>query len=99
MTEMTTGECGGNGMAARSDTWAVTQAKASFSELIERARSGGPQTTTRNGRPTTIVVSIEDWDQRTKRRGTLAEFFASSPLRGADIVIERTTDGPRELEW
>ena len=86
-------------MEANSDRWAVAKAKASFSELIDRARTVGPQTITRNGRPTAIVVSIEDWDQKTKRRGTLAEFFASSPLRGADIVIERTTDGPRELEW
>ena len=86
-------------MEERSDQWAVAKAKASFSELIDRARMIGPQTITRNGRPTAVVVSIEDWNQKKKRHGTLAEFFASSPLRGADIVIERATDGPREFEW
>ena len=86
-------------MEERSDRWAVAKAKASFSELIDRARTDGPQTITRNGRPTAVVVSIEDWDRKTRRHGNLAEFFASSPLRDADIVIERTADGPRDLEW
>ena len=31
-------------------TWTVAEAKAKFSEVIERAQSGGPQTITRNGR-------------------------------------------------
>ncbi len=89
----------GGSVEERSDSWAVAKAKARFSEVVDRARTVGPQVITRNDRATAIVVSIEEWDRKTKRQGTLAEFFATSPLRGADIVIERTTDGPRDLEW
>ncbi len=69
--------------------WTVAEAKAKFSEVIERAQSDGPQTITRKGRRTAVVVGAEEWERKTKRRGNLAEFFASSPLRGAGLKIKR----------
>ena len=78
-----------------SRTWTVAEAKAKFSELIEQARARGPQTITQNGRTTAVVVSAEEWERKTKRSGNLAEFFAASPLRGSELVIERSEDGPR----
>jgi hypothetical protein len=33
-----------------------------------------------------------------KREGNLAEFFLNSPLRGADIDLERVKDQPREID-
>jgi prevent-host-death family protein len=77
--------------------WTVAQAKAKFSQVIERARSG-PQTITRNGRPAAVVVSAEEWERRTSRTGTLAEFLAASPLRGSGLDAERSKDGPRDIE-
>ena len=41
------------------DRWTVTQAKAELNEVIERARSFGPQTITRNGRAAAMVVAAE----------------------------------------
>ena len=41
--------------------WSVTQAKARFSEVVDRAREQGPQAITKNGRPAVVVVSIEEW--------------------------------------
>ncbi len=69
--------------------WTVAEAKAQFSEVIERAQSDGPQTITRNGRRAAVVVGVEEWERKTRRRGNLAEFFASSPLRGAGMKIKR----------
>jgi prevent-host-death family protein len=69
--------------------WTVAQAKAKFSEVIEKAASQGPQTITRNGRRTAVLVAANEWDQKTKRKGTLADFFAASPLRGSGLSIER----------
>ncbi|MFZ0419954.1 MAG: type II toxin-antitoxin system Phd/YefM family antitoxin [Candidatus Sulfotelmatobacter sp.] len=40
-------------------TWTVAEAKAKFSEIIERAMSEGPQTITRNGRTAAVVVGAE----------------------------------------
>ena len=75
--------------------WTVAEAKAKFSELVERACSAGPQTVTRNGRPAVVVVSAEAWERKTKRTGNLAEFFANSPLRGAKLEIKRQKGGLR----
>ena len=84
-------------MATRS-AWTVADAKARFSEVIERARTKGPQIITRNGRKAAVVVSAEEWQQKTKRKGNLAEFFAASPLRNSGLKIERTKDSGREIE-
>ncbi|WP_081581683.1 type II toxin-antitoxin system Phd/YefM family antitoxin [Pararhodospirillum photometricum] len=79
-------------------TWTVAEAKAKFSEVIEQARQGTPQTITRNGRSAAVVVSVEEWDRKTRRSGTLAEFFAESPLHGSELTVERRQDGPREID-
>jgi prevent-host-death family protein len=68
-------------------TWTVAEAKAKFSEVIEKAHSDGPQTITRNGRRAAVLVAAEEWERKTRRKGTLAEFFASSPLVGSGIKI------------
>ena len=85
-------------MGNDASSWAVADAKAHFSEVIDRALSDGPQTITRNGRETAVIVSADEWRRKTTRRGNLAEFFAASPLRGTDLEIQRTKDVPREIE-
>jgi prevent-host-death family protein len=83
---------------ASAAVWSVADAKARLSEVIDRARSDGPQTITRKGRPAVVVVSSDEWERKTKRVGSLVEFFASSPLRGSGLEVERMKDGPREIE-
>jgi prevent-host-death family protein len=70
-------------------TWTVAEAKAKFSEVLDKAQNEGPQRITRHGRTTAMVVAAEEWDRKAKRRGSLAEFFAASPLRGAGVKTER----------
>lgn len=77
-------------------TWTVAEAKAKLSQVIEQAVSGEPQTVTRNGRTAVVIVSAEEWERKTKRVGSLADFFATSPLRGAELTVERVEDGPRD---
>lgn len=76
--------------------WTVAGAKAKLSEVIERAQLA-PQTITRNGKPSVVVVSAEEWQKKVARRGSLAEFLLASPLRGADLDVERQQDEPRDL--
>jgi prevent-host-death family protein len=80
--------------AAMNDIWTVAEAKAKFSEVLDRAVSDGPQTITRNGKTTAVIVSAEEWAQarEPKREGTLADFLAKSPLRGSGLEIERLKD-------
>lgn len=81
-----------------AETWTVAEAKAKLSEVIDRAVSEGPQAITRNGRPAVVVVSAAEWERKTKRVGTLADFLDASPLRGSGIDLERVKDGPRPLD-
>jgi PHD/YefM family antitoxin component YafN of YafNO toxin-antitoxin module len=57
----------------------------------------GPQTITRRGRTAAVVVDADEWNRKTKRVGTLAEFFASSPLRGSGLKLQRRKDRPRKI--
>src|SRR5436309_6491351 len=72
-----------------AETWTVAEAKAKLSEGIDRAETTGPQTITRNGRKTAVVVAVEEWERKIRRQGNLAEFFAASPLRGSGLKIRR----------
>ena len=78
--------------------WTVAEAKAKLSEVIERAKSDGPQTITRNGRRAVVVVAADEWERKTKRKGNLAEFFATSPLRGSGIKMKRLTGRLRKVD-
>ena len=78
--------------------WTVAQAKAKLSELIENAHTHGPQTITRNGRRTAVVVDAEEWERKTQRSGTLADFFKASPLRGSDLKVRRSRDRLRSMD-
>jgi prevent-host-death family protein len=80
-----------------AQVWTVAQAKAKFSEIIERAISEGPQTITRKGRTAAVVVGAEEWERKTKRLGNLAEFFAASPLRGSGLKINRMKQRSRKI--
>jgi len=78
--------------------WTVAEARAKSSEVIERARSSGPQTITRNGHTAVVIVAAEEWERKTKRVGTLAEFLAASPLRDSGMDIRRSRVRARKAE-
>lgn len=84
--------------AIPKETWTVANAKARFSELLDKVRSEGPQTVTRNGKPAAVLVSVEEWEKKTAPKGTLLDFLRNSPLRGADLDLNRLTDQPRDIE-
>lgn len=77
--------------------WSVADAKAHLSDVIERARNEGPQEIARRGKRTAVVVSVEDWDRKTQRKGSLVEFLEASPLRGSGLEVKRVRDRPRKL--
>ena len=79
------------------DHWTVAAAKARFSEVIERAQTE-PQIITRHGKPSVVIVSAEEWARKTVRKGSLAAFLMASPLRDADLDLERVRDQPRDLD-
>ncbi len=87
------------GKAARH--WQLQEAKARFSELFRLARECGPQRVTKHGREAVVILSAEEYArlaQSETRKGSLAEFFAASPLRGSGIDLDRPRDFGREIE-
>jgi prevent-host-death family protein len=84
------------GKQPASDIWTLAGARARLSEVVDRAQAG-PQVITRNGMPSAVVVSAEEWARKTARKGTLAEFLMSSPLRGANLDLDRQPDSSRNI--
>ena len=82
-------------------TWQVQTAKARFSELLRRARAEGPQIVTKQGKDDVVVLPVEQYrklTRRSRRPASLAQFFAQSPLAGADLKLERDRDYGRDME-
>ena len=70
-------------------TWQLRDAKASFSEVVRRAQTSGPQRVTVRGREEVYVVRGSEF-RRMKGDATgkaLVELFVGSPLQ--DVAIER----------
>jgi prevent-host-death family protein len=78
--------------------WTVAEAKAHLSEVIEKAKTAGPQKITRHGKDAVVVVSVEEWERKTSRVGTLADVLLNSPLKEVELDLERIKDEPREIE-
>ena len=83
---------------SRSKAWTLADAKAHLSEVVDSALKRGPQVITRHGRKAVVVVAAEEWERKSQRQGTLADFFAASPLRESGLEIERPQDLPRDLD-
>jgi len=75
-----------------TNTWKLQDAKARFSEVVRRARSGKPQQITVHGRQAVILVDPERFEIRPKPPNdqTLAGFIErSKKYRGAAPPLQR----------
>lgn len=83
--------------AAHDQAWSIADAKARFSELLDHAINDGPQAITRRGRQIAVVVSMQEWQNKSRRSGSLAQFLAASPLRDSQLGVERAEATPRDV--
>ncbi|MGO4124882.1 type II toxin-antitoxin system Phd/YefM family antitoxin [Inquilinus sp. YAF38] len=74
--------------------WQVQEAKARFSELVERARTEGPQTITRHGRERAVLLSIEDYRALLSLQPDVRALLLGGPKVGG-FSIERDSDTGR----
>lgn len=79
--------------ARRTATWNLTDAKAKFSALFQRALDGEPQRIVRRGHEAVIVVAESDY-RPPESPQPLVQLF--SALRGVDIDLARSSDEGRE---
>ena len=71
--------------------WQIQQAKARFSELVERTLKEGPQTVTRHGKPVAVLVPAEQYRRLSGKGRSLKALLAAAPLQGVQIRRSRET--------
>jgi prevent-host-death family protein len=77
--------------------WQVQEAKTRLSELIERARSEGPQTITRHGVERAVVLSTEDYHALKAHTPDFKAWLLGGPKLD-DFSVERDRDTGRDIE-
>jgi antitoxin Phd len=77
--------------------WQVQDAKTRLSEVIERARSEGPQTITRHGAERAVVLSIEDYRALAALKPDFKAYLLGGP-KVDDFAVERDRDTGRVVE-
>ncbi|MEI6388774.1 MAG: type II toxin-antitoxin system Phd/YefM family antitoxin [Spirochaetota bacterium] len=81
---------------ADSPIWQLQDAKARFSELVQKTLDEGPQMISRRGKPSVVMVSDEEYARLTNKDGDFISFLRSTPR--IDLVIERSKEGGRTVE-
>ncbi|MGO4722453.1 MULTISPECIES: type II toxin-antitoxin system Phd/YefM family antitoxin [unclassified Inquilinus] len=76
--------------------WQVQEAKARFSEVVEKARTEGPQTITRHGRERAVLLSIEDYRALLAHQPDFRAFLLGGP-KVDEFEIERDRDTGRDI--
>ncbi len=71
-------------------TWAVQDAKARFSALLEASLKEGPQIVTKRGIEAAVLVPVVEWRRlQQSARPTLKELLAAAAPRGEIPVPKR----------
>lgn len=80
-----------------SPVWALQDAKNSFSEVVERARTSVPQIVTKRGRPAVVVVAWEQYRRAFEKKTSLLRAMRSFPGGADGLDFSRSRDIGREV--
>jgi len=74
----------------QTNIWKLQDAKARFSEVVRRARTGQPQQVTVHGKEAVLVIDPERFEVRpkTKPAPTMADFIKRTRKYKFDIDVE-----------
>jgi prevent-host-death family protein len=83
--------------------WTLEEAKDRFSALVDAALAHEPQLVTRRGRPSVVVLSVEDYEHlraatRAARPGFVEHLLAIPPAADEAEEIPRAAARPRPVE-
>lgn len=63
-------------------TWSVQNAKAKFSELLEKSIQLEPQIVTKQGQKVAVVLSIEEWERlKSQSKPSLKQLLLTESAR------------------
>ena len=71
--------------------WQIQEAKARFSEMVDRALKEGPQTVTRHGKAVAVLVPADEYRRLRTGGKSLKAMLAAAPLEGVEIRRSRDT--------
>jgi len=74
--------------------WQLQTAKNKLSLVVNATLREGPQTITRHGKPTVVMVSYEEYSKKYSKK-TLAQILQNCPDK--DWVPERTDEKVRSI--
>jgi antitoxin Phd len=78
--------------------WQIQEAKARFSEMVDRALKEGPQTVTRHGKTVAVLVPADEYRRMRTGGRSLKALLATAPLEGVVIRRSRQTGRIVDLE-
>ena len=76
--------------------WQIQQAKARFSEMVERTLKDGPQTVTRHGKPVAVLVPADQYRRFRSKGRSFKAMLVAAPLAG--IEIRRSREKTRKID-
>lgn len=77
--------------------WPVHKARARLGEVLERARTEGPQTITKRGSDHAVVLSMDQYRRLNQRTPRLIEVLLGGP-KLEDFEIQPNDDTPRDVD-
>ena len=85
-------------MITKTKKWQLQEAKNRFSEVVRKATEEGPQTVTKHGKDSVVVLSAEDYRKLEQPKTSLFEFFQKSPLSEVEIDLKRDKSSSRHVD-
>lgn len=71
-------------------SWPVQDAKARFSEFLDRCLDQGPQMVTRRGLPAAVLVPVTEWQRLQAQAGpSLKQLLLTDEVRGELVLPTR----------
>ena len=83
-------------------TYPINEARADFSNLVERALAGEPSRVTRYGKEAVVIVSEEEWRARTRSAPTLGHLlarYAEAGLLADDMTARPWKERPLGVDF
>ena len=78
--------------------WQLQEAKNKLSQVVQLAKTEGPQIITVRGTEEVVVISSEEYRRLIKQDTDLVSFLEESPWADAQLDIERSRDTGREID-
>jgi len=81
------------------NVWTLQDAKNRFSEVVREAVEVGPQTVTKHGVATVVIVSAADYERERKPFMSLYDALRPPGFVGADLELERDRSPMRDIDF